>query len=51
MVPIYEQLMEQIKSDIIQSELKEGEALPSVRTLAGELRKKYLLLLYNVLEA
>ena len=33
-----EQLMEQIKSDIIQSELKEGEALPSVRTLAGELR-------------
>ena len=28
----------QIKSDIIQSELKEGEALPSVRTLAGELR-------------
>ena len=38
MVPIYEQLMEQIKSDIIQSELKEGEALPSVRTLAGEVR-------------
>ena len=38
MVPIYEQLMEQIKSDIIQSELKEGEALPSVRRLAGELR-------------
>ena len=38
MLPIYEQLMEQIKSDIIQSELKEGEALPSVRTLAGELR-------------
>ena len=38
MVPIYDQLMEQIKSDIIQSELKEGEALPSVRTLAGELR-------------
>lgn len=38
MVPIYEQLMEQIKSDIIQFELKEGEALPSVRTLAGELR-------------
>ena len=38
MVPIYEQLMEQIKSDIIQSELKEGEALPSVRTLAGEIR-------------
>ena len=42
MVPIYEQLMEQIKSDIIQSELKEGEALPSVRTLAGELRSSAL---------
>ena len=38
MVPIYEQLMDQIKSEIIQSVLKEGEALPSVRTLAGELR-------------
>ena len=34
----YEQLMEQIKSDIINSSLKEGEALPSVRSLAGELR-------------
>lgn len=38
MVPIYEQLMEQIKSEIINIALKEGEALPSVRSLAGELR-------------
>lgn len=38
MVPIYEQLMEQIKSQIIQSILTEGEGLPSVRKLAGELR-------------
>ena len=38
MVPIYEQLEEQIKSTIISTELKEGEALPSVRTLASELR-------------
>ena len=38
MVPIYEQLMEQIKSEIINKALKEGEALPSVRSLAGELR-------------
>ena len=38
MVPIYEQLMEQIKTGIIESELAEGEALPSVRKLAGELR-------------
>ena len=38
MVPIYEQLMEQIKSEIFENKLKENEALPSVRTLAGELR-------------
>ena len=38
MVPIYEQLMEQIKSEIINTALKEVEALPSVRSLAGELR-------------
>ena len=38
MVPIYEQLMEQIKSKIIENQLQEGEALPSVRSLAGELR-------------
>ena len=38
MVPIYEQLMEQIKNEIISGGLKEGEALPSVRTLSGELR-------------
>ena len=38
MVPIYEQLMEQIKTEIIESALVEGEALPSVRKLAGELR-------------
>ena len=38
LVPIYEQLMEQIKSEIINTALKEGEALPSVRSLAGELR-------------
>ena len=38
MVPIYEQLMEQINTGIIESALAEGEALPSVRKLAGELR-------------
>ena len=36
MIPIYEQLMEQIKNEIISGGLKEGEALPSVRTLSGE---------------
>ena len=38
MVPIYEQLMEQIKSEIIEQKILEGEVLPSVRGLAGELR-------------
>ena len=38
MIPIYEQMMEQIKSQILGSLLKEGEALPSVRALAGDLR-------------
>ena len=38
MVPIYEQLMNQVKSQIINGELAENEALPSVRALSGELR-------------
>ncbi len=38
MIPIYEQLMEQIKNEIISGELKEGEVLPSVRALSGELK-------------
>lgn len=37
-VPIYEQIFEQIKTLIISGELKEGEALPSMRLLAKELR-------------
>lgn len=38
MVPIYEQLMDQIKNQIINEELKENEALPSVRALSGDLK-------------
>jgi len=38
MVPIYEQLVNQVKNDIITGELAENEALPSVRALSGELR-------------
>lgn len=37
-VPIYEQIKEQIKSKIISNELKVGEPLPSIRTLAKDLR-------------
>lgn len=38
MVPIYEQLVEQVKSEILSGGLKENDVLPSVRALAGELR-------------
>lgn len=36
--PIYEQIKEQIKALIMSGELKEGDALPSMRLLAKELR-------------
>lgn len=38
MVPIYEQIVEQIKAQILSGELKENDNLPSVRTLAKDLR-------------
>ncbi len=37
-VPIYEQIKEQIKVKIVSNELKENELLPSIRTLAKDLR-------------
>jgi len=36
--PIYEQIVKQIKAQIIGGELAEGEALPSIRKLAHELQ-------------
>lgn len=36
--PIYEQIAEQVKALIISGELGEGDALPSMRLLAKELR-------------
>lgn len=36
--PIYDQIASQIKNLIITGELKEGDALPSMRLLAKELR-------------
>lgn len=38
MQPIYEQIVIQIKEEIMQGQLQEGEGLPSVRALARELR-------------
>jgi len=37
-VPIYEQIKEQIKTAIICDDIKEGAALPSIRSLAQELK-------------
>lgn len=37
-VPIYEQIASQIKGLILGGTLKEGDALPSMRTLAQDLR-------------
>ena len=37
-VPIYEQIKQQIKSAILSGELQEEEALPSLRTLAKDLK-------------
>lgn len=36
--PIYEQITAQIKNSILNGELQEGEALPSMRALAKDLR-------------
>lgn len=36
--PIYDQIYTQIKSQIISGELKQDEALPSIRNLAKDLR-------------
>lgn len=37
-VPIYEQIKQQLKAAILSGELAEDEALPSLRTLAKELK-------------
>lgn len=40
--PIYLQIVNQIKSLIIEGKLKEGEMLPSMRVLATELRISFM---------
>lgn len=37
-VPIYQQIVTQMKNLIMNGELSEGESLPSIRTLASELQ-------------
>lgn len=38
MIPIYEQIMDQIKASIMKNEISSQEILPSVRTLAKDLK-------------
>ena len=37
-VPIYQQIAEQLKADILAGKMKQGEYLPSIRSLAKELK-------------
>ena len=52
MVPIYEQIIDQIKTLIRNGDLKENDQLPSVRTLSKELRISALTVkkAYDILE-
>lgn len=40
--PIYDQIYSQIKSQIISGELKENDMLPSIRSLAKDLRISFI---------
>lgn len=53
MQPIYEQIVSQVKAKIMNGELKEKAMLPSVRTLAKELKVSALTVkkAYDALEA
>lgn len=37
-VPIYQQIAEQMKADILAGKMKQGEYLPSIRSLAKDLK-------------
>ena len=37
-VPIYQQIAEQMKADILAGKMKQGEDLPSIRSLAKDLK-------------
>ena len=53
MIPIYEQIMDGIKAEIINGNLRDGDALPSVRSLANDLKISALTVkkAYDQLEA
>ena len=41
-IPIFKQIVDEIKQAIFNNELKEGEKLPSVRVLANDLKISFL---------
>ena len=53
MIPIYEQIVNQVKQNIVDGRLKEGDALPSVRGLSKDLKISALTVkkAYDILEA
>lgn len=52
-VPIYQQIAEQLKTDILAGKMKEGEYLPSIRGLAKDLKISVITTMkaYELLEA
>ena len=52
-VPIYQQIAEQLKTDILAGKLKEGAYLPSIRGLAKDLKISVITTMkaYELLEA
>lgn len=38
MIPVYEQIVNQVKQNIVDGRLKEGDTLPSVRGLSKDLK-------------
>lgn len=52
-VPIYQQIAEQLKVDILAGKMKQGEYLPSIRSLAKELKISVITTMkaYELLEA
>lgn len=41
-IPLYQQIKDQIKDAILKEELKEGDALPSIRAFANDLKVSVL---------
>ena len=52
-VPIYQQIAEQMKADILAGKMKQGEYLPSIRSLAKDLKISVITTMkaYELLEA